>query len=131
MKESLAIAHRKPVWIALSEFYLDTELDDSALRHIAFSIIDSPYSFEEVKRINKYEVFPILQHNLLSAAGVWAGFDEEWLVQKVTSRIQSKNVLNDASLEICYQIFKWMCRDYWRRLEKIFNDIRQAGPAIY
>lgn len=111
--------------MALSEFYLDTELDDAALRHIAFTIIDSPYTFDEVKHINKYEVFPILQPNLLSVAGDWAGFDEEWLVERITSRLQSKNVINDVGLEVSYQTFKWMCRDYWLRLERIYKDIKE------
>lgn len=124
MKESLDIEQRKPIWIALSEFYLDTELDDAALRHIAFIIIDSPYTFEEVKRINKYEIFPVLQSNLLRPAGVWAGFDEKWLVERITSRLESKNILNDAGLEVSYQTFKWMCKDYWVKLERIYSDIK-------
>jgi len=124
MKEPLDIEQRKPIWIALSDFYLDTELDDAALRHIAFTIIDSPYSFEEVKRINKYEVFPVLQPNLLSPAGVWAGFDEKWLVERITSRLGSKNILSDAGLEISYQFFKWMCKNYRVRLERIYNDLK-------
>lgn len=130
MKEPFDIKQRKPVWIALSEFYLDTELDDSTLRHIAFTIIDSRYTFEEVKRINKYEVFPVLQYNLLSPAGVWAGFNEEWLIQKVTARLQSRNIFNKAGLELSYQSFKWMCKDYWQQLEKIYNDIK-ANPDSY
>jgi len=123
MEESFNIEERKPIWNALSDFYLDTELDDAALRHIAFTIIDSPYTFDEVKRINKYEVFPILQPNLLSPAGVWAGFDEEWLIEKITTRLNSKNLLSDAGVEVSYQTFKWMCKRYWQRLEKIYNDI--------
>jgi hypothetical protein len=124
MKESLDIQKRKPIWIALSEFYLDSALDDAALRHIAFTIIDSSYTFQEVKRINKYEVFPVLQPNLLSPAGIWAGFDELWLVETITSRIRSKNFLNDAGLELSYQAFKWMCKDYWVRLERVYNELQ-------
>lgn len=124
MKESFNIEQRQPIWIALSDFYLDTELDDAALRNIAFTIIDSTYTFDEVKRINKYEVFPILQTNLLSVAGVWTGFDEEWLVEKIISRLHSKNLFNDAGLEVSYQAFKWMFKNYWSRLENIYNDIK-------
>ena len=56
MKDTVNLEERRPIWIALSEFYLDTELDGSDFRRIAFTILDSPYSFDEVKRINKYEV---------------------------------------------------------------------------
>ena len=130
MKESFNIEERKPIWTALSEFYLDTDLDDAALRHIAFTIIDSPYSFEEIKRINKYEIFPVLQPNLLSPAGAWASFDEEWLVERIISRLSSKNIFNNAGLEVSYQTFKWMCKDYWVRLERIYHDIK-ANQVSY
>ena len=56
MKDTVNLEERRPIWIALSEFYLDTELDGSDFRRIAFTILDSTYSFDEVKRINKYEV---------------------------------------------------------------------------
>ena len=52
MTAPLNIVERKPIWIALSEFYLDTELGDSDFRQIAFTILESPYSFNEVKIIN-------------------------------------------------------------------------------
>ena len=118
------IEQRRPIWTALSEFYLDTELQDSDFRQIAFTILESPYSLEEVKAINKYEVFPILQANLLSTAGEWAGFDENWLVDKITSRLNNKTKLTDIGVELRYQTFKWMCKGYWQKLEKIYNDIK-------
>jgi hypothetical protein len=130
MQESLNIEQRKPIWIALSEFYLDTELQDWDFRHIALTILESPYSLEEVKRINKYEVFPVLQINLLSTAGVWAGFDEEWLVGKITKRLKTKTKLNDIGVEVSYQMFKWMCKRYWSNLEKMYNDIK-ANPDTF
>lgn len=130
MTDFVNIEQRRPIWLALSEFYLDTELQGSQLRQIAFTILDSPYSFDEVKSINKYEVFPILQSNLLSPAGAWAGFDETWLIKNITSRLNNKTKLNDIGVEISYQMFKWMCKDYWKKLEKIYNDI-ELNPDTF
>jgi len=48
---------------------LDAELQESDYQHIAAIIIESPYSIKVVKKINKYEVFPILKMNLMSVAG--------------------------------------------------------------
>ncbi|NOT93478.1 DUF7079 family protein [Ferruginibacter sp.] len=118
------LEQRRPIWIALSEFYLDTELQDADFRQIAFAIIDSPYTFEEVKTINKYEVFPVLQGNLLGVAGEWAGFDESWLVEKILFLIEKKSKISKLTTEITYQMFKWMCKDYWKKLEAIYNDIK-------
>lgn len=126
----LNIEKRKPVWVALSEFYLDTELQNSDFRDIAFTILKSPYTFHEVKSINKYEVFPVLQSNLLSAAGLWIGFEENWLIDKITSRLNTKTLLQQIGLELRYAMWKWMCRDYWKKLKKMVNDI-EANPDSF
>lgn len=110
--------------MALSGFYLDTELDDDNFRYIANTILDSPYTLEEVKWINKYEVFPILQANLLSMTGEWAGFDEDWLLDRITSRLRKKTNHKSISVEIGYYLFKGMCGDYWQAVERIYNDIQ-------
>jgi hypothetical protein len=130
MTDPVNIEQRRPIWLALSEFYLDTELQDSDFRQIAFTILDSPYSFDEVKSINKYEVFPILRANLLSPAGAWVGFEETWLIEKITSRLDNKTKLNDIGVEISYQAFKWMCKDYWKKLQRIYNDIK-INPGTF
>jgi len=124
------LERRKPIWIALSEFYLDTELSDSALRHIAFTFLDSPYTLDEVRVINKYEVFPLLQANLLSPAGIWAGFDEDWLVEKITARLKHRTKFKDLGVGVKYQMFKWMQATYWERLVKIYNELK-ANPDSF
>ncbi len=124
MTDPVNIEQRRPIWLALSAFYLDTELEEPDLRQIAFTILDSPYSFDEVRSINKYEVFPVLQANLLSPAGEWAGFDETWLIDKITTRLSNRNKLNDLGVELRYQALKWMCKNYWKKLEKIYNGIK-------
>ena len=124
------ITERKPIWISLSDFYLDTELDKKDFRHIAFKIIESPYSLQEVKEINKYEVFPILQRNLLSVAGEWAGFDEKWLVEEITKSIENRTLLKELKIKLDYKMFKWMCKDYWIKLEKEYNLIKM-NPNSY
>jgi hypothetical protein len=130
MKNPVNIKQRKPIWIALSKFYLDTELGDSDFRQIAFTILESPYSLDEVKTINKYEVFPVLQSNLLSPVGVWAGFDEDLLVDKISTRLRNKTKLNDIGVDVSYQAFKWMCKNYWTKLEKMYKDI-QVNPDTF
>lgn len=109
---------RKPIWLALSEFYLDTELQESDLKEIASKIRESPYSLEDVKTINKYEVFPVLQPNLFSVTGEWTGFNEEWLTKNITASLAKRNTFKKLRIECSYVMFKWMCNDYWQKLEK-------------
>ncbi len=74
---------RPPVWIALSELYLDTDVTTS-YAYIVHTLAASPYSTDTLHEILFDEVHPVLYHNLLSMVGVWAGFDEAWLVERVS-----------------------------------------------
>lgn len=76
------LQQRLPVWEALSEFWLDTELTLAQLEGIALVIANSPYSVSEVRLIHDYEVAPALYQNLLSVAREWAGFDTNWLKER-------------------------------------------------
>lgn len=125
MKETINIEERKPIWIALSDFYLDTELQESDFRHIASEIIKSPYTLSKVKEINKYEVFPILQSNLLSVTGEWTGFDADWLVKSIADSLAKRNLIKKLEIESSYLTYKWMCKDYWGELEKTYNQIKE------
>ncbi|WP_139278146.1 DUF7079 family protein [Pseudozobellia thermophila] len=118
------IEERKPIWTALSEFYRDTELQDADFRYMARKILESPYSFEEVRVIDKYEVFPVLRSNLMDVAGVWAGFKEEWLVNKIRQSLSKRSAVKIIEIETSYRALKWMNRDYWGKLEKVYNEIK-------
>jgi hypothetical protein len=80
------IAIRRPVWIALANLFLDTDVT-TFYASMAQTLAESPYSMDELRRILDDEVSPVLQTNLLTPAGEWAGFDEEWLVAEASKRI--------------------------------------------
>ncbi|MBD9477783.1 hypothetical protein [Pseudoxanthomonas sp. PXM02] len=74
---------RRPLWIALSDLYLDTVPDwDRIAGHCA----RSPFSIAELRRILFDEVHPVVHANLWSVAGVWQGFDADWLVASIVAR---------------------------------------------
>lgn len=76
---------RTPVWCALSDLFLDTDV--SLLREFtANTLAKSPYSMDELEDILRFEVYPVCKYNLLSVAGEWAGFDEQWLVDRIHQR---------------------------------------------
>ena len=75
-------ACRRPVWQALSDMFLDTDTSlsrDWRVRELA----QSSYSLAELEEILINEVYPVCRWNLLSIAGEWAGFDPEWLEEKI------------------------------------------------
>lgn len=129
MSKTLNIEERKPIWIALSNFYLDTELEEYVLKSIAKKIIESPYSLKKVKEINTYELFPVLHYNLISVAGVWTGFDEDWLTNSIIKSLSKRNKLKTIIIKAYFQINKRMFATYWEKLEKVYNTIKQDSKS--
>jgi hypothetical protein len=76
---------RHPVWIALSDLFLDTDTRLS-FPYIARTLAASPYSDDELAAIFQNEVAPAVEFNLFDIAGEWAGFDETWLIDTITRR---------------------------------------------
>jgi hypothetical protein len=82
------LVNRRPVWEALSDLFLDTEV--SLDRQWRIDVLAaSPYSIEELEYILIDEVYPICKYNLLSVAGEWAGFDLAWLEDQIRRRLNS------------------------------------------
>jgi hypothetical protein len=117
MALAINTVERKPIWIALSHLYLDTELQDYDFKYIAKIFLESPYSLDEIKAINKREVFPILHKNVLGVAGEWTGFNEEWLINEITHSLQNKNIFKKLADDLAYRTFNRMDKD-WKTLEK-------------
>jgi len=83
------LARRHPVWVALSELFLDSEPTSEDLRRIAGVLDTSGYSDNTLNHILHHELAPFLLSNLLSVAGIWGAFDETWVceeAQKSASR---------------------------------------------
>lgn len=76
---------RHPVWIALSDLFLDTDTRLS-FPYIARTLAESPFPDDELEAIFQNEVAPAVEANLFSIAGEWAGFDEQWLIATITQR---------------------------------------------
>jgi hypothetical protein len=82
------LEHRRPVWGALSDLFLDT--DTSLARAWRVGILAaSPYSIEEFQAILLDEVSPVCRSNFVSVAGEWAGFDPEWLENSILRHLRS------------------------------------------
>ena len=109
---------REKVWVAISEFYLDTELEDSDYSRIVSKLRETDYKFEDIRKIDLYEIFPVLQFNLLGIAGEWAGFDEVWL-KKVCqkNRIRRERLLYRIMVIFLNAFFYWMRRKHFSKIQ--------------
>lgn len=84
------LAAREPVWSALSELFLDTDVSLSRTWR-AQQLAQSPYALEQLEFILVEEVYPVCKYNLLSVAGEWAGFDVEWLRARILHHLQARS----------------------------------------
>lgn len=74
---------KKPLWIALSDLFLDTELSENDLICLAKKIKESLLPIEDVKEILMEEVLPVCIPNMKIVAGEWEAFNEDWLVDSI------------------------------------------------
>jgi hypothetical protein len=104
------LERRRPVWEALSDLFLDTELHELHYRYIARVIAESGYSPAEVQSILWEEVFPVVEWNLRDPAGVWEGFRVEWLewrilgqegAQRASDQPSTARIIREAWREVC------------------------------
>lgn len=123
-KISYNIDERKPIWLALSQLYLDTELQGFDFQNIANIINQSPYNLEQVKKIDHLEVFPILYANLIVTAGVWDEFDSDWLIKTIVKRIKSYSFLKKIMDKIKYRLLASLNKDLWQNIESEYIKIR-------
>lgn len=75
-------AARAPVWLALSDLYLDRPYR-SFVRAAVEALAQSPYTAGELRAILFDEVHPVVCANLCAPAGVWERFDQAWLARRV------------------------------------------------
>ena len=87
------IDRRLPVWHALSELFLDTELQRQDYEAIAERLRASGYSTQQLHRILQDEVAPAFAPNLASVAGEWAGWSETTVRDLVLRSLQKRHAL--------------------------------------
>lgn len=117
------LSRRRPVWEAMSAFFLDTELDDAQLREIAGMLGVSGYTESELDDILKTELAPLLYTNALDMVGVWDGFDLDWIERELLAgkhrTIQKWYNLNRF---LCNWVIRGVINQYWSRVLIYFRD---------
>ena len=122
---------RRPVWRALSELWLDTELTEDDIRHIAGVMVDSGYTLGELRVICDSEIAPVVYKNLLTPVGVWSGFDEEWLSQQIIKELDKPKRWQDALFDPIKRIFMTTTKESdWPRLVLAYREIKRSRGMI-
>ena len=112
------LKNRKPLWIALSDLFLDIELQDYQHVHIAKAMVESPYTLTEIEEILMLEVFPVCIANLQSVAGDWNGFFADWVCKSIVSTKRP----NIYSRWVNQRNF-WMIKDDWEEILEAYKQL--------
>ncbi len=93
------VARRLPVWIALSEVFLDTQLDALDYQFMAAAIRAAGFSSAEAHAIFRDDVAPAFAGNLRVIAGQWAGWPDDVVRERVLARRCSRGA------RLCNRLF--------------------------
>jgi len=116
------INQRRPVWTALSELWLDTEIQERDLERIARVMADSGLTIEELHDIYKLEVAPVVSTNALSVAGEWTGFNEDWLCSEIIKNLEQKQRPSRLWnwLPFTRRLMTYATEEHWDKLVTLF-----------
>jgi hypothetical protein len=73
---------RVSIWLALAEHFLDTETRHD-IPSTALACVRAGHDVEQAREIWACEVAPAVGFNCLLIAGEWAGWDRDWLVERI------------------------------------------------
>ena len=118
------VARRRPVWLAISDLWLDTELQDSDLAHMARVLHESGYDLPSLQGIMEDEVAPVVFRNLVCVAGVWDGFDEDWLFERIETRLRRQTWLGHHLSRLRRRGMTALVRDDWAEVLRRLSLLR-------
>lgn len=116
-----------PVRLALSELFLDTQLQEDDLRRLARTLAASGSSLSELERILWAEVAPVVGWNLFSVAGVWDGFDPVWLEERVSRQRRRDHLCRSLTSRLARLVWGPSIRADWARVKALLP--REDAPA--
>jgi hypothetical protein len=122
---------RKPLWTALSELWLDTELDHTVVEHIARVAAQSDYSLATLNEIYLYEVAPVVYTNLLVPAGIWESFNKEWLHTSAKKNADRRSLLIRFLVwsRVGRKLMTYACEKKWMEILKLVEIYRESSQV--
>jgi hypothetical protein len=117
--------NRAPVWWAMSELFLDSELDGSDFVYMAKRCAPTQYTNKNFEHILLKEVFPAFHENLIAVAGDWAGWSEEYVVNQVLCH-QKKFTINFWKIRpFAWFFYRDVRRDWLSKVQPLI-EIQRA-----
>jgi hypothetical protein len=129
MENSVGKAERELIWVVMSEFFVDNEIDyDREVARI------SRFPTNVLKDIFFREVAPVCGPNMLTPVpAVWAGFDSDWIVSQINSLLSARerSLICRISYETNVLYYRLRLSDVWSEVENAMDRerARHAKPG--
>lgn len=113
MDDFLSSEDQIKIWAALSDAFLDTEVDYNS---IARQVYEYPITILEHMFFT--EVTPVCAANAFAVIPtVWAAFDEEWLAEEITKNLSKKHTVFSRFIErIKLKFFRKYFAEEWQEI---------------
>ncbi|WP_211464758.1 DUF7079 family protein [Collimonas silvisoli] len=128
MENKLTQLDHEKIWIALSDAFVDTDVDFNS---IAYRVRNFDLDIGQLNEIFFREVAPICGLNLMTTAPpVWHFFDEEYLLEQIYEMLQRRKksfifrVTNDVFIWFC----RWNFREEWMAVQSAVLDKFETRP---
>ena len=122
MLTELEVAGRLPVWHALADLFLDTELEPADDRRIAATLRASGLPPGALRTILEEEVAPAFAFNLLAVAGEWAGWSEEEVRAIMLRSLRSGRRLPPLNW-LKKRLARRHAAEAWARIAPLLEDV--------
>ncbi len=121
-------ARQRMARLAISELFLDTELDQNDFARLRDVLKASRLTVAELDRIYYKELAPMLYGNLDTTAGEWSGFDPEWIEREISKQVGQRIIEKVPLLNRVWQ--HWITRttrEEWQKLKWQLDQPRSRG----
>ncbi|WP_322024384.1 hypothetical protein [Burkholderia sp. BCC1977] len=128
MADSVNTLERQNCWIAMSDVFVDNEID---YRDVAVSLMRNcpNMSLPLLREAFFEEVAPALASNgMTPAPEVWTGFDSDKVVEKISEMLVRRHrswVYRAGNCLWCL-ICRWLCSEMWQKLESELRSVRHS-----
>ena len=120
------LEQRLPVWMALSELFLDTTFTLGELKFIAQRLAQSPFPLEEIEGMFLYEIAPVLNQNLRGKkAGEQKRFDPQKVRDAVLAHLEKgghKQMSNEAQAQMIELV-----EEDWDEVKNFVREYHRMG----
>ena len=119
----MELRKREAAWVAVSDLWLDQPIQEKDLEYIAGVLRQSGLEKNDLEDLYHYEVAPVVYGNLLTVAGVWTGFNQEWLCSTIHKNLASWSTAKKLKYRLLRPVMTYGTNIYWRKiLDKLTTE---------